>query len=307
MKETAIKSFFALGTEIEIELLLDEKSESQALEDLQQLETFYRKKEKIFNRFDSQSEISKFNSNLGKFLPASSDMLFLANDFLERHAQSQGYLEPRILEVLESVGYDRNFGEIVGRQKNPRTDFDFSKDLAQDLVIAGEMLKFQKKMDFAGLAKGYIVDGAVSFLRKRGWQNFFVDSGGDVYAGGLNLQGKNWEVEIEGIDSDKFFLDISNKAIATSGITRRRWWSGKEKFHHLINPKRPNKFSFDLKSVTLVESQCRLADFWAKVLFLRGFESGLELAEKNHLSAIFLDSLGNFYPTEAAKKFYVKS
>ena len=46
-------------------------------------------------------------------------------------------------------------------------------------------------------------------------------------------------------------LEISETGIATSGISRKNGKSRK-KFHHLVNPKDPNHFSYELRTVTVI-------------------------------------------------------
>ena len=58
-------------------------------------------------------------------------------------------------------------------------------------------------MDFSGIAKGYITDEAAAYSKKRGWKNFLVDSGGDIYAAGQNHRRERWRIAIEGVPEKK--------------------------------------------------------------------------------------------------------
>jgi thiamine biosynthesis lipoprotein len=104
-------------------------------------------------------------------------------------------------------------------------------------------------------------------------------------------------VEVEGISSRKMVLKLEDLAAATSGITRRKWEIDGKKYHHLINPLDPYKFSFDLKSVTVIKSSCEEVDFWAKVLFIAGREKGALFAKRYGIACIFLDYRGNICET----------
>lgn len=300
-----IKKFNALGTQIEVRLVAkDENERKKALDDLSSVEKIYRNKEKILSRFDSGSELSKLNGNLGKFFEASADVVYLAKKSLEYYNESEGMFDPRILDALEKIGYDRDFGSIKVEEKDNNEILSLDGDLKDELIVVGERVRFEKKMDFAGIAKGYITDEVAKFLRGKGWQNFLVDSGGDMYASGLNAENKKWILDVEGIGEDNLLIRISDQGIATSGITRRKWNVGKERVHHLINPQNLQNFSFNLRTVTVICESTEKADFWAKVLFLKGVKDGLQLAEENKIEAIFLDYNGNFYITSSARKFY---
>lgn len=97
-------------------------------------------------------------------------------------------------------------------------------------------------------------------------------------------------------------LKLKNEGIATSGISRKKWEAGGKKFHHLINPKDTENFSFDLKTVTVIREKTVEADGRAKVLFLMGKVKGLEFANRNNLKALFLDYKGNVYLSEKMKE-----
>lgn len=298
------QEFRALGTEIEIFLVIDrEKNIEDAKDILEEIKKIYQDKEKILSRFSKESELSKLNSSLGIFKNSSSDILHLAQKSLEYYKESEGYFDPRILEILENVGYEKDFKTNFFPQKEIEKDKIFSKNkLTEDLKIEGEQVCFGRRMDFSGIAKGYITDFISQHLENSGWQNFLVDSGGDIFAKGKDEQKEKWGIEIEGITKEKIILSLEDSAVATSGITRKKWEMGGEKYHHLINPLHPYDFSFDLKSVTVMAEICERADVFAKVLYLMGQKRGMEYAKEKKIPAIFLDYRGNMYVSEKMKE-----
>jgi len=297
------QEFRALGTEIRIFLVVDrEKTIEDAKDILEEIKKIYQEKEKILSRFIKKSELSKLNANLGIFKTASEEILYLAQKSLEYYKESEGYFDPRILEVLKDVGYEKDFKTNVFSQKEIGKDKIFPKNkLTDDLKIKDEQICFERRMDFSGIAKGYITDFISQHLENSGWQNFLVDSGGDIFAKGKDEQGEKWGIEVEGIAKEKIIIHLENSAVATSGITRKKWEAGGKKYHHLINPLHPYDFSFDLKSVTVKTEICERADVFAKVLYLMGQERGMEYANQKKIPAIFLDYRGNIYLSEKIK------
>ena len=297
------KKFKALGTEIYFQLVCAEELKEKAEKQLEVLQDFYFSVEKIFSRFDPKSELGQFNQNLGKFLKASPHFLAVAKKNLEYCALSNGLFDPRIIEILEFIGYEKDFRKNVP-VANVENDFPktiFPK-LENDLVIRGEEILFNRRMDFAGIAKGYVTDMAGGMLKRAGFQNFLIDSGGDMLAAGFSENGEAWKIDVEGIAKEKILIKLENEAIATSGIGRRKWESGEKRFHHLVNPKEPEKFNFDLQSVTVVAPSTTESDFWAKVLFLKGKDEGKRFANENKLKAIFLDYRSNVWVSREMKK-----
>ena len=110
MDKTLIKKEFkALGTEINVWLVAYEEEKEKVLESARKLENFYKQKEKIFSRFDLKSELSLLNKNLGKFQKASEDIFSLSERSLVYNEFSQGFFDPRIFDILEKIGYEKDF------------------------------------------------------------------------------------------------------------------------------------------------------------------------------------------------------
>ena len=56
------------------------------------------------------------------------------------------------------------------------------------IQIEGDVITLQsgQALDFGGIAKGWAVDKATSLIRLFGYDDFFVNAGGDIYASGTN-------------------------------------------------------------------------------------------------------------------------
>jgi len=270
--------FEKLGTDIDIRIVANGVAEKKSAEkDLLVIEVLYADFANIFSRFDSTSELSKLNARLGEYNSASLCMSELANLCLDYYKKTEGLYDPRILDVLERVGYADDFKLGVRKLKVGVVEENnfFNHSLTEDLKIKDGAVFFATRMDFSGIAKGYITDKVVEFLERQQWKNFLVDSGGDMFMRGVDEDGKLWTVNVEGIDEKKLIFALDDKAIATSGIGRRRWEIEGQRMHHIINPKKPREFSFDLKSVSIIAESTADADVWAKTIFLMGREGGM--------------------------------
>jgi len=298
--------FRALGTDIFLVIVCADESDKKRAEiDLVKVKKIYLAQEKIFSRFDTSSELSFLNNHLGRFNKASEDILEISQLALQYNLETKGLFDPRIMENLEDIGYKKDFQqrEFVANLEKIR---NISGKLEDDLRIEGEKVFFERRMDFSGIAKGYITDKIKLFLKERGWENFLVDSGGDIVAHGLDEKKEKWKIGLENIPEEKMLLEISNEAVATSGITRRKWKIGEQKFHHLVNPKKATEFNFELQSVTVIGKDAVEADVWAKTLFLMGRERGMEFSQANKIKVLFLDYKGRLFVSEKAKENLLK-
>jgi len=283
------KEFRALGTDVYIGIVAPENEGEKISLSFNGAENICKEKELILSRFNPESELSNLNNNLGIFHKVGEDIFYLTQKSLGYYLKSERIFDPRILEGLEKIGYKSNFLDNDFCTKDYFSKEIFSKDLNEDLIIEGKLVKFYRKMDFSGIAKGYIADEIVKTLHLDGWKDFLVDLGGDMHASGLNVRGEMWGIALEGAeDENEVIAEISNEGIATSGNTRKHWEIGGKKFHHLINPLDIDKFSFKLKSVTVVADTTEEADVLAKILFLMGLDKGLQFADENNIKSIFL-------------------
>ncbi|MFA5925922.1 MAG: FAD:protein FMN transferase [Parcubacteria group bacterium] len=298
-------SFKALGTDIQAEIIFGDASKKEKAEsDLESLKDIYFTKQKIFCRFYGKSELNRLNSNLGSFQKALPDIVYLAKRALFYNKLSGGMYDPRVIEILEKIGYKKDFKKTdFSKMEMPENFDEIATPLSGDLKIREEKLFFARRMDFSGIAKGYITDCAAKFLKSRGWHDFLINSGGDMSIAGKNAEGEKWRIEIEGVPKEKMMLEISERGIATSGISRKKWQIKGKKFHHLVNPKDPNSYSYEIRTVSVIAKNTENADGRAKTLVLMGKERGMNFAEKNGIAAVFLDYKGGIFITPESKKY----
>src|SRR5665811_509073 len=52
------------------------------------------------------------------------------------------------------------------------------------------------QLDPSGLVKGWAIDNAARLLKELGFQNFYIEAGGDIQVSGHNADGQPWSVGI---------------------------------------------------------------------------------------------------------------
>lgn len=309
---SVVENFRAMGTDVSVEIVFGHLVSKgtlgvlEAQEAMEKIREIFVENEKIFSRFREDSELSKINTSLGKEIVVSEKMFEVLELCVKFNNISGGYFDPRVIESLEKIGYDKDFkSNDLNSDGSKEIKLEkISDNLATDLILDHEKktILIKKRIDTTGIAKGYTVDEVVRYLKSQGFENFVVDAGGDMFAEGLDADKQAWKIGVEGMDDNRIMLSLNNEGIATSGISRKRWKIGDKKVHHLINPRDPENFSYDIKTVTVIEEKTVEADGRAKVLVLMGREKGLEFANKNNIKALFLDYKGNVYVSDAIKK-----
>ena len=144
------------------------------------------------------------------------------------------------------------------------------------------------QLGLGGLAKGWGVDEAVKKLRGQGFKDFFVQAGGDFYAGGKKA-GRPWKVGIRdprGEPNSPFaVLEVSDAAFSTSGDYENFFVLEGKRYHHIIDPRTCYPATAS-RSATVLAPSAVDAEVLTKSVFILGGKEGLSLAEKMGASAV---------------------
>jgi FAD:protein FMN transferase len=134
------------------------------------------------------------------------------------------------------------------------------------------------RYDPSGLVKGWAIYQAAEILWAGGFENFYVDAGGDIQASGHNSQGALWRVGIRHPFNPAQIvkvLAVGHAGVATSGTYVRG--------RHIYRPQQPGALETDIVSLTVVGPNIYEADRFATAAFAMG-RDGIQ----------FVDSLDGF-------------
>ena len=210
----------------------------------------------------------------------------------------------RAMDVATRTGgvFDITVGAFQGLWK-------FDEDMDQTLPDQAEVTKrlrlvgfrnvvldakrksvFLKKRGMAitlgGIAKGYAVDRCVALLQARGYVNFMVQAGGDMYIAGKK-GAQPWVVAIRDPrgPSGSFFATapVEDHSFSTSGDYERGFVKDGVRYHHILDPftGQPARKS---RSVTVRAHDAFTADAWSKVMFILGWQRAQALIAAQKLT-----------------------
>lgn len=158
-----------------------------------------------------------------------------------------------------------------------------------------------------GIAKGYAVDKCALLLRSRGFEDFMIQAGGDMYVAGS--KGPNpWIVGIRDPRGPKDAMfataPIRDHSFSTSGDYERAVVKDGVRYHHILDPAtgQPARAS---RSVTIRAKDAFTADAWSKVLFIAGWKTGMELIKANKLvdfEAVWVDADNTVHMTKGIER-----
>lgn len=152
-------------------------------------------------------------------------------------------------------------------------------------------------LDASAIAKGLSVDVVAEFLKEKGCKNYMVEIGGEVVAKGVNHKGRKWRIGINKPQENAFFaeqdlqaiVELSDKALATSGNYRNFYIEDGKKYAHTIDPKSGYPVQHSLLSATVLAKDCMVADAYATAFMVMGLEKAFDIAKDNlQLEAYFI-------------------
>jgi thiamine biosynthesis lipoprotein len=136
--------------------------------------------------------------------------------------------------------------------------------------------------NLGGIGKGYAVDRAREILLKRGFHDFIIQFGGDMYVAGREAD-RPWRVGIQDPRGPKnrifASMELSNSTFSTSGDYERFFMKNGHRYHHILDPA-TGEPATGCRSVTIIASSATIADGLSKGIFILGPEAGMALVER---------------------------
>ena len=137
-------------------------------------------------------------------------------------------------------------------------------------------------VNLGGIGKGYAVDRARAILHERGFRDFLIQFGGDMYAGGREGD-RPWKLGIQDPrgPANRIFatVDVSDSTFSTSGDYARSFIKDGRRYHHILDPA-TGEPSQDCRSVTIMTASATIADGLSTGVFVLGPEHGMALIEQ---------------------------
>ena len=267
----------------------------------------------IFSNYDSSSELSKINASAG-LLPykMSRAMLDLVQKSQYAYIQSKG-------------AYDISIGPLSSLWRNARKAKLFpeaSTVIATKKLVGFAQIKINKRLgtiflpnadmhlDFGGIAKGYIAQWVINFLKANGIQQALVDAGGDIVMSGPPLNQKGWLIGVNLPETTDQLLNkklqLSNCSVATSGDVYQFIEYKGVKYSHIINPLTGYGVT-NLRNVTIVAKTGATADWLATACSILPIKEAKQLAI-SHQAALLITTLKNgklvFEATPSFKNYW---
>ncbi len=275
----------------------------QSDEDLQQdIEAEMRKVDDALSTFNKASVISRVNRNEPVALGDMFTYVFRMAENVSK--ETDGAFDITVAPLVNEWG----FGFKKGVEPTPQVIDSLRQLVGYEKVrlAGGRVIKRDPRimLDCSAIAKGYGADVVARYLRGKGIHNFMVEIGGEVVTSGINDQRVPWKIGVTKPSDDstqtnhelQTVLNVTDKAMATSGNYRNFYYKGGKKYAHTIDPKTGYPVQHNILSATVIADQCAEADAYATSFMVMGLDGAKQILRKHPelmVYFIYADSQGN--------------
>lgn len=237
--------------------------------------------------FNEQSIISHINR--GDDGETNDMFMEVFNKAMEVSKETDGAFDITVAPLVNAWGFGFKNGEMPTRQQvdSIRQFIGWKKVTAEGKTI--KKTDRRVMLDCSAIAKGYGVDVVARLLKDKGITNFMVEIGGEIITKGISPKRVPWKIGVIKPTEDSLqtsgeyqtILNVTDKAMATSGNYRNFYYKGGKRYAHTIDPKTGYPVQHNILSATVLAKDCATADAYATSFMVMGLEGAKVILERH--------------------------
>lgn len=237
--------------------------------------------------FNKRSVITKVNDNQDIEVDVMfGDVFTLARTV---SADTDGAFDITVAPLVNAWGFGFKSGNMPSRHTidSLRTFVGYKRvELHDSRIVKADP---RVMLDCSAIAKGYGCDVVAELLRRKGIDNFMVEIGGEVVTSGISEKRVPWKIGVTKPSDDSLsvnnelqtVLNITDKAMATSGNYRNFYYKNGKKYAHTIDPATGYPVQHSLLSATVISDRCAKADAYATAFMVMGLEKAKKVLDRH--------------------------
>ncbi|MDO4437630.1 MAG: FAD:protein FMN transferase [Coriobacteriaceae bacterium] len=249
--------------------------------------------DRLFNMYDSSSDIARINAAQGEPVaadPATIDLLEQALAFCQA---AQGLFDITIGAVSTLWDFTEGIrpSDADLADALPHVNWRFVElDASQGTVRLSDP---EAKIDLGGIAKGYVADQLCELLERETQASGAVLSlGGNIAFFGSKPGGAPWEAGIRDPNDPHGSTVVGTARVAggslvTSGLYERTFELDGKKYWHILDPRTGMPVQTDVASDTVFCPSSTTADALSTTLFVAGSREGAAIANAHEGTAAY--------------------
>ena len=261
------------------------------------IEAELKKVDNSLSPFNPKSVISKVNRNENVEV---DDMFAEVFNLAEKiSSETDGAFDITVAPMVNAWGFGFKSGKMPTRKQ-----LDSLRNIVGFHKVAMEGRRVMKKnhatmLDCSAIAKGFGCDVVAKFLQSHGVKNYMVNIGGEIVTCGVNMERVPWKIgvtkpvddSLSVSEENQTVLNVTDKAMATSGNYRNFYYKNGKKYAHTIDPKTGCPVQHNILSATVLADNCATADAYATSFMVMGLDKAKKVLDKHpELMAYFIYS-----------------
>ena len=297
------KSLKLMGSHIDI-LIFDSVDAETILDDAVEMLKVY---EHRFSANDDSSELMEVNHNAGfKAIKVHPDLFDLIKIGKNHSCASNSFLNIAIGPIVQT--WRIGFKDVKVPTKQEIDNLLEITDPNQIILNEEEQSVYLARKGMAinlgALAKGYIADLMIEYLRKRDVDSGLINLGGNVLTFGdaKHNQDLLWHIGIQNPAQMRgthlFTIGIKNQSVVTSGIYERNHTENGKTYHHILNPKTGYPVETNVAGLSIISKKSVDGEIWTTRLFGKHVEEIMdEINSLPDIEGVIVTTEGKVYYT----------
>lgn len=316
-----VREFTAFASPVRIEMLATDTETANKAAD--RIERYFQEIGRDWYAF-GEGELAQVNAALGRGEPAelSAALLPLVQRAIDYQQRSEGLFDPGICALVKLWRFDRS-ENVMDTNTPPAADvideLRESQGSVADLQLDGNMLRSSRPLciDLGGMAKGTALEGARQLLAEHGIRRALVDIGGSSLLGigtrpaGPGYPARRWRIGLLDPRTRQVYAALelaAGEGVSTSGDYERAWVAGKQRYHHILDPRSGVPSSSGAASVTVIAANAEVADVASTALMVGGPDRFAALLKRLDIEyALLVSTSGELLTTPAMRERLLQS
>lgn len=229
--------------------------------------------------FNPSSTISRVNAGATDSIDAHFKTILAKAK--EIYIATSGAFDPTISPLIDAWGFGK--GHQITSDTAAIDSIRQFVGMDKIEISGSRIIKADQRvqLNFSAIAKGYGCDAIAEMFRRNGVENYLVEIGGEVAAGGVSPSGGKWAIAVDIPQEEASAVSrkaqsvilISDCGVATSGNYRNYHDEGGKRIGHTINPATGRPVQTRILSATVVASDAMEADAYATAFMVMGYEN----------------------------------
>jgi thiamine biosynthesis lipoprotein len=250
--------------------------------------------ENLLSKTKKNSQVYKLNN--GETVTADDELISLIEKAIYYSQKTNGNYDITVCPVSDLWDFNNQIVPSKDEIAEALKSVDY-----QSIKIDGKTVNLNgSKIDLGSIAKGYIADRAVDYLKSQNVKSGIVNLGGNV-----KVFGKEYTVGIQRPFSNDIMLTvkIKNASAVTSGIYQRAFEKDGKFYHHILDTKTGYPLENTLTSVTILGENSAECDVLSTVCLILGEKDGMKLInETENYEAVFITKNENVLLSDGLKQ-----